>query len=218
MILFLKSRIRRVGSSGGKLFVLSCLLATSCSCPSVVSKQQSESARVDQEVFSGTDAGQKRSSIRVAPIGFAIGRDWVAIEASFCGPRGPCERFATALAGAVRAEPLQWVEIIDPSGRTIKYRRVNPLARIQFTDPSKTAAYEVSGHSVRFKYSLGPLTKGQPAEGAYTYRLLADAPYRELADDYLLGNIGIEVDSHQYQSYVQRRLIPSTKGAPKPES
>lgn len=200
-----------------KLLVLSCVLATSSSCHSTISKQEPGSLRVGDRVVVEPDTvkddvivqlgpNEKIGQIRVVPVGFSIGRHAISIEAMFSGPCEVAEMFATALAGAVLAAPEEWLEIVDPRGGAIEYGQVDPMARIQFADPSRTAVYEVNGNSVRFTYSLGPLTKEEPIEGTYTYRLRADGPYRKLAADFLLEDVGIQIDSHQYQSTAQRRL------------
>lgn len=194
------------------LFVLTVLLLDGCSQPDSgqqIGSGMSQPARAIDEANRGHESGR----IAVVPVGFSIGPDWVAIEATFEGPKRITESFALALADAVQASPDQWLEIRGPTGEPLEYkgRRVTS-ARIQYIHPKATAAYQVTGQGVRFTYWLGGRTKQEPPEGTYTYRLRADAPYLKVLSEFVLAELGplsdVQVESQEYQSHVAKRLVP----------
>lgn len=192
------------------LFVLIVLLLDGCSqldSGQQIGSGMSQPARAIDEANRGQESGR----IAVVPVGFSIGRDWVAIEATFEGPKRITESFALALADTVRASPDQWLEIRGPTGEPLEYkgRRVTS-ARIQYIHPKATAAYQLTGQGVRFSYWLSARTKQEPPEGTYTYRLRADAPYLKVLPEIIRSDLlsDVQVESQEYQSHVAKRLVP----------
>lgn len=194
------------------LFVLIVLLLDGCSqldSGQQIGSGMSQPARAIDEANRGQESGR----IAVVPVGCSIGRDWVAIEATFEGPKRITELFALALADAVRASPDQWVEIRGPTGEPLEYKaRRATSARIQYVHPKTTAAYQVTGQGVRFTYWLGARTKQEPPDGTYTYRLRADAPYLRVLPEIVRTDLlsDVQVESQEYQSHVAKLLAPQS--------
>ncbi len=189
--------------------VAACALLWVAACQQPERPRQIEGATPEGGQVTGESHRRESDRILVRPVGFVKNPGWMGIKAVFEGPKGPTERLALAISAAVSSSPDQWLEIVGPNDERPVFEPPDPSLRIQYAAPWDTAAYEVSGHNVRFTYHLGAYVSKEPGEGTYRFRLRADAPYRSLAVERGYADLKIEIDSRQYVALPGQAASPA---------